>query len=103
MQHKIIRLSGPSDLRVGSITSTSLTVDVVPPSGNPEVRFYDVSVEGASSSKKECGVKSTERPLRCVFSGLTPSTRYSIKAKACLKVSRDCGKYLEKFVSTLAV
>ncbi len=26
----------------------------------------------------------------------------SIKAKACLKVNRDCGKYLEKYVSTLA-
>ncbi len=84
------------------INSTSVSVNVVPLSGNPAVLFYDVYVERASNAKKECRIESTERPLLCVFSGLTPSTRYSIKAKACLNVYGDCGQYLEKFVSTLA-
>ncbi len=84
------------------VTSTSLNVNVVPHSGNPAVQTYEVSVERASNTKKQCRIESTERPLRGVFSGLTPSTRYSIKAKACLNVYGDCGGYLEKFVSTLA-
>ncbi len=83
------------------VTSTSFSVDIVPLSGNPAVLFYEVSVERASNAKKECRIESTERPIRCVFSGLTPSTRYSIKAKACLNVYGDCGQYIEKFVATL--
>ncbi len=83
------------------VTSTNFSVDIVPLSGNPAVLFYEVSVERASNAKKECRIESTERPIRCVFSDLTPSTRYSIKAKACLNVYGDCGQYIEKFVATL--
>ncbi len=84
------------------VTSTSLNVNVVPLSGNPAVRFYELSVERASNTKKECRIESTERPLRCLFTGLTPSTQYSIRVKACLKANRDCGQYLEKAVATIA-
>ncbi len=84
------------------VTSTTLSVNVVPLSGNPAVQFYDVSVESASNAKKQCRIEPTERPLQCLILGLTPNTQYSIKAKACLNVYGDCGQYLEKFVVTPA-
>ncbi len=96
----VLLLSGPSDFSVDLINSTSFTVNVVPLSGNPAVLLYDVSIESASSTKNECRIKSTERPLRCLFSGLTASTQYSIRVKACLKVYGGCGQYLEKTVTT---
>ncbi len=39
VRDKIIPLSGPSDFSVDLLHSNSLTVDVVPLSGNPAVRF----------------------------------------------------------------
>ncbi len=84
------------------VTSISLSVNVVPLSGNPAVQFYEVSVKIASNVKAESRIESTERPLRCLFTGLTPSTEYNIIAKACLRANRDCGRPLGKLVTTPA-
>ncbi len=75
--------------------TTSFTVEVTPPEGNPGIAFYSVEM----TCGRGCSIPAGREHLRCLLTGLEPATSYNIKARACVSDDGGC----TEFIKTMAV
>ncbi len=109
----------PGEIEFTDVSTTEVTVEATPPSGNPAIDSYEISVVGAtppagnpdidsyeavvdgSSPPQKCTVKASTSPLQCEITGLTPNTEYTISMHACLPLAAGCGEGASKDTKTL--
>ncbi len=79
---------------------TTMILKATPPTGNPNIDAFEVSVVGGTPEQK-CNVKATVDPFQCELANLSPNTEYTVSLKACMPNSAGCGAAVTKATRTL--
>ncbi len=79
-----------------ALTDTTITVQALPPSGNPNIDFYKAVVGPA----KECTVAASASSLQCTIDELAPGATYEVALSACMPDAVGCGSPVRTEVKT---
>ncbi len=87
------------DFSLVDVTGSSVGVKLEEPKENNAIKRYEAYVKGGRP-EQACLIKTSEDPLVCTISGLSPAQAYTVGLKACVHGSNACGPALEKSFTT---
>ncbi len=89
-------LVAPARVGIVGITDTAVTVEAVPPSGNPNIANY----KAVAGPTKECSIAATASSLQCTIDELMPGATYEVSLSACMPDAVSCGSPILEEVKT---
>ncbi len=89
-------LAAPARVGIVGITDTTVTVQAVPPSGNPNIANY----KAVAGPTKECSIAATASSLQCTIDELMPGATYEVSLSACMPDGVSCGSPILEEVKT---
>ncbi len=90
----------PRNLVIDDVNSTGFRVAFEAPSGNKDIKGFEVFIEGGCIEKK-CTLDKSASPLECEFGGLLPATKYAVSARTCLPQSAGCSSNVTNVAITI--